>query len=570
VDRVQIGAIALAVVLLVGSVYLTPPAPPEPVTPPSAAATPNFPDPSGASSPVVPPPSSTPTESAAVVPAEPQVAARETKLTNGQLELVVDNQGGAVRRLALVKYADRVAQPGEPVQPVDLVTVDELGVLLSSLGNTDYPGLERARFDVVEEAPRKVVHRLRWGGSQVTRTLEIDESGYGGNLWVKVENLGDKPVRPSFEIVLDGRDGDISAPDHFQNFSLVASVDGTIERRPLLAIGSPGWFSRMFGSARPDATRHLPPVEWVGVDSQYFLLAVIPDDASKSWATYEPTGTNSGRSILGFPYSVTGAVAELPPGQQLERHYRLYFGPKIPDLVNAVDPRLEPAVVVGWTWVQPLVHLFASMLKWMHDHLIANYGIAIILITIMLRLVVYPLNQRSMKSMKRMSVIAPEMKAIQDKYKDDPTRLQQELMSLYRRQGMNPLSAMGGGCIPMLIQMPFMIALYFALQSSIELRHAPFAFWINDLSAPENLFSIAGLPIRPLPLMMGGAMIAQQWLTPSTADAQQRQMMLIMSAVFTLVFYQFPSGLVLYWLVSTLLGILQQVMVNQQPLPAKA
>jgi YidC/Oxa1 family membrane protein insertase len=162
------------------------------------------------------------------------------------------------------------------------------------------------------------------------------------------------------------------------------------------------------------------------------------------------------------------------------------------------------------------------------------------------------------------------MKAIQDKYKDDPTRLQQELMSLYRRQGMNPLSAMGGGCIPMLIQMPFMIALYFALQSSIELRHAPFAFWINDLSAPENLFAIAGLPIRPLPLLMGGAMIAQQWLTPSTADAQQRQMMLIMSAVFTLVFYQFPSGLVLYWLVSTLLGILQQVMVNQQPLPAKA
>ena len=131
---------------------------------------------------------------------------------------------------------------------------------------------------------------------------------------------------------------------------------------------------------------------------------------------------------------------------------------------------------------------------------------------------------------------------------------------------MNPLSAMGGGCVPMLIQMPFMIALYFALQTSIELRHAPFAFWINDLSAPENLFSIAGLPLRLLPLLMGGSMLLQQRLTPSpNADPQQAQMMTLMSVVFTFMFYQFPSGLVLYWFVSNLLGIAQQLFVNRSP-----
>jgi len=567
VDRVQIGAISLAVVLLVLSVWLAPSAPTGPVAPQPTAQAGSAPT---EPSPVVPPAPEQP-ETAVTAPAAPEVARRTTKLSNGQVELLVDNQGGAVRSIALLKYADRVPRSDVPVQPVELVTMGQTGVLLSSLGDADYPGVERARFDVVEETPAKVVHRLRWGGSQVTRTLELDESGYGGSLWVKVENLGSEPVRPSFEIQLFGQDGDISAPDHFQNFSLVASVDGSVQRKPLLSIGKPGWFSSLFGgSSQPSVTRYAPPVDWVGVDSQYFLLAVIPDDAAKSWAAYEPIGINSGRSVLGFPYNAGAGVSELPPGQQLERHYRLFFGPKVGELVSAVDPRLESAAIVGWVWVQPLVHVFASTLKWFHDVLIPNYGVAIILITILLRLAVFPLNQRAMRSMKRMSVIAPEMKVIQEKYKEDPARLQQEMMALYRRQGMNPLTAMGGGCIPMLIQMPFMIALYYALQSSIELRHAPFALWITDLSSPENLFSIAGLPIRPLPLLMGVAMIAQQWLTPSTQDAQQKQMMLMMSGVFILVFYQFPSGLVLYWLVSTLLGILQQVMVNQQPIPAKA
>ncbi len=139
-------------------------------------------------------------------------------------------------------------------------------------------------------------------------------------------------------------------------------------------------------------------------------------------------------------------------------------------------------------------------------------------------------------------------------------------MALYRRKGMNPLTAVGGGCIPMLIQMPFMIALYFALRASIELRHAPFILWINDLSAPENFLEVFGIPIRPLPLMMGGSQLLQQYMTPTpSADPQQKQMMTMMSLMFVFIFYQFPSGLVLYWFVSNLLGIAQQLFVNRQP-----
>jgi YidC/Oxa1 family membrane protein insertase len=173
-----------------------------------------------------------------------------------------------------------------------------------------------------------------------------------------------------------------------------------------------------------------------------------------------------------------------------------------------------------------------------------------------------------MKSMKKFSAIAPEMKQLQEKHGSDKAKLQEEMMKLYREKGINPLSSLGGGCIPMLIQMPFMVALYFALQSSIELRHAPFFGWIDDLSAPEDL-RLFGLPIRLLPLAMGASMLLQQRLTPSpTADPQQRQMMTMMSVMFIVLFYGFPSGLVLYWFVSNLLGIAQQVWVNRSPSPA--
>jgi YidC/Oxa1 family membrane protein insertase len=206
------------------------------------------------------------------------------------------------------------------------------------------------------------------------------------------------------------------------------------------------------------------------------------------------------------------------------------------------------------------------MLRWTYAHVVSNYGVAIILLTVLLRLVTYPLTQKSMKSMKKFQVISPQLKEVQEKYKGDRERMQQEVMALYKRTGINPMTALGGGCLPMLLQFPFLIALYFALQASIDLRHADFMLWINDLSAPENLFSIAGMPIRPLPLMMGATMVLQQRLMPSAgADAQQRQMMTMMSVVFIFLFYQFPSGLVLYWFVSNLLGILQQLWVNRMP-----
>jgi YidC/Oxa1 family membrane protein insertase len=195
---------------------------------------------------------------------------------------------------------------------------------------------------------------------------------------------------------------------------------------------------------------------------------------------------------------------------------------------------------------------------------IPNYGVAIILLTILVRLVTMPLTNKQMRSMERMRQVQPKLKEIQEKFADDRQKQSEEMMKLYRSEGVNPL----GGCFPMILQLPVFIGLFFALRSSIELRHAPFVGWIHDLSAPETLFTIPGLdlPVRVLPLVMGLSMVLQQKITPQpTIDpAQARMMMTIMPIMMTVLFYKFPSGLVLYWFVSNILAITHQLVIGRK------
>jgi YidC/Oxa1 family membrane protein insertase len=198
------------------------------------------------------------------------------------------------------------------------------------------------------------------------------------------------------------------------------------------------------------------------------------------------------------------------------------------------------------------------------NRLTHNYGIDIILLTILIKIIFYPLSVKSYKSMKEMQKMQPIISKLKEKYKDDKQKLNQEMMDLYKKKGINPM----GGCLPMIIQIPVFFALYKALSGAIELRHAPFMLWINDLSAPEDLFSfsIAGysLPIRILPLVMGVTQVIQQKMTPTSADPIQEKMMLFMPIFFTFLFWGFPSGLVLYWLVNNVISIAQQYYINKK------
>ncbi|MGZ8447097.1 MAG: YidC/Oxa1 family insertase periplasmic-domain containing protein, partial [Candidatus Deferrimicrobiaceae bacterium] len=247
---------------------------------------------------------------------------------------------------------------------------------------------------------------------------------------------------------------------------------------------------------------------------------------------------------------------------------RSFMGPKEYNLLEATGKDLESLVDYGWFAViaKPLVWALTAS-----NRVTGNYGIDIILLTILIKIFFYPLTKKSMASMKKMQELAPILNKLKEKYKDDKARQQQEMMNLYKTYKINPMS----GCLPMLLQIPVFIALYKGLLVAIELRHAPFMLWINDLSAPEHLWDIdvAGytLPIRLLPLLMGISMFAQQKLTPSAGmDPTQQKMMLFLPVIFTFMFWGFPTGLTIYWLMNNLLSIGQQLIQNRQMEAEKA
>jgi YidC/Oxa1 family membrane protein insertase len=265
-----------------------------------------------------------------------------------------------------------------------------------------------------------------------------------------------------------------------------------------------------------------------------------------------------------------------PAASEQPTHFTVYVGPKDVEILDATGYQLERVVDFGWFsfLAVPLLRLLKTFHGVTH-----NYGIDVIVLTILIKVLFIPLTNRSMKSMRDMQRLQPQMAKLREKYKDDREKLNKEMIELYRRHRVNPL----GGCLPMLLQFPVFIGLYQALSQAIELRHAKFAFWVHDLSAHEcypwpgqgtihgcNEFALFGLPIPILVLLMGGSMILQQYFSPSSGmdPAQQRMMMVLMPIMFTVMFINFPSGLVLYWLVNNVLTIAQQWWANREPAKA--
>jgi YidC/Oxa1 family membrane protein insertase len=239
----------------------------------------------------------------------------------------------------------------------------------------------------------------------------------------------------------------------------------------------------------------------------------------------------------------------LRPGETVTLDYLLYFGPKDLDILKAVDHQLARAIDFGF--FAPIARPLLHVLKFFYSF-IGNYGVAIILLTAIIKALFWPLTQKSYSSMKAMQKLQPEMLRIKEKYKNDRERLNRETMELYKTNRVNPL----GGCLPMLVQIPVFFALYKVLLDAIELRHAPFALWLTDLSAKD--------PYYVTPIVMGATMFIQQKMTPTNMDPVQAKMFMIMPIVFTFLFLNFPSGLVIYWLVNNVLTIAQQFFINRK------
>jgi YidC/Oxa1 family membrane protein insertase len=251
----------------------------------------------------------------------------------------------------------------------------------------------------------------------------------------------------------------------------------------------------------------------------------------------------------------------IPAGGSVDREFRGFMGPKEMERLEAFGGGTVHAIDLGWSWVQPLTRIFSLILKMLYS-VVGNYGIAIVILTIAVRVVTAPLTIKQMRSMERMRALSPKLKEIQAEFADDRQKQSEKTMALYKSEGVNPL----GGCLPMLLQFPVFIGLFYALRSTIQLRQAPFFGWIDDLSVPESLFDIPvlNLPFRVLPLIMGASMVLQQRITPTQADpAQAKMMMTVMPIMMTVIFYQFPSGLVLYWMVSNILAISHQLWIGR-------
>lgn len=283
-------------------------------------------------------------------------------------------------------------------------------------------------------------------------------------------------------------------------------------------------------------------IQWAGFADKYFLSAILSDKNSILSVELKKNSAGFLESIVSSPQIAVN------PGQSSTVTHRLFVGPKDIDILKAQGNSLVQSLDLGWFTViaKPLLY----SLKFFYSY-VGNYGIAIIIITIILKAFFFPLTHKSYKSMKDMQKIQPMMAALKDKYKDDRDAMNKAVMELYRDHKVNPL----GGCLPMVVQIPVFFALYKALMFSIELRHAPFFFWITDLADKD--------PYYVTPVIMGVTMFIQQKMTPSNMDPIQQKMMLALPVVFTFMFLSFPSGLVLYWLVNNILTIGQQMYINK-------
>lgn len=381
-------------------------------------------------------------------------------------------------------------------------------------------------------------------GVRIEKTFFFDPTSYLIECRVTVENGSGQSIEDSLVLVLRKRFKQEGRSFGFEGPS--AMINNARENVDLDDI--------------EDKNVYSGELKWMTVQDRYFMIAIIPETAVA--ATMHLSYPEESK-VLTSRYIAAKAVIE--PYDRKVFSYQLFLGPKDTSILKGLGSDLEKAVYFGWfdpiakpcLWV---MNLFYSV--------IPNYGVAIILLTLLSKLLLWPLGVKSYKSMAEMKKVQPLMAELKEKYKDDKQKMNQEVMALYRTYKVNPL----GGCLPMVVQMPLFFALYRMLYEAIELRHAPFFGWITDLSAPERLvlFPISHLPfmeppygIPVLTIVMGATMFLSQKMQPPMGDPAQAKMMMFMPVIFTVFFINFSSGLVLYWLVNNVLSIAQQQYVTK-------
>ena len=477
-----------------------------------------------------------PNKESSAVKKETLPAKTETKATKyfvaetPYMKVTLSDLGGGISSVELKKYkatikGDKNKEVVEDVKPYTYIPkVFQQLTKNESTDDSTYFKPDRETLVVKDKSEVLTLTGTMGNGSKVKKIYTFNPYNYTIDLKIETEVSDSKDVYYDFTLISDKKESSYIFKGPFVYDKKLQQIE---------KIEKPMEFKNNYAYA--------------GLDEGYFTFIWMPESDSKPALTILKTEKNIPVIRL---FSDRGSISG-----------KLYFGPKETKTLESLNVKAEKIIDFGW------FDIIAKPLIWalkFSNRFTRNYGIDIIILTILIALIFHPLRVKSFKSMKKMQELQPLIKKLKEKYPNDKQKMNQEMMEIYKTKGINPM----GGCLPMIIQIPVFFALYKGLSGAIELRHAPFMFWINDLSAPEDLFSftVAGytLPIRILPLIMGISQVIQQKMTPTSIDPMQEKMMLFMPIFFTFLFWGFPSGLVLYWLVNNIISIGQQYYINKQ------
>jgi YidC/Oxa1 family membrane protein insertase len=488
--------------------------------------------------------------------ADTQVAApariAQTITVNTPLYRVkLSEKGAGFTSFTLKKYRETV-QKDSPLKEL-LPQDNSFETVLIGFNGKSLPGLDNAVFSStlnvetvdIKDAARKITFSWKSDrGVVVQKTYKFSPDSYLIGLDIEIKNGSGQTIQDKLFVALTST---VPSDKRMYGFEGPSALIGkSLEEVKIKDIA--------------DQNTYSGTINWVALQDRYFMMSVIPEPISEASMQLYLRGNEFVEAQYVLP---DGAIG---PGTQHTYQFSLFFGPKSMQILGEAGHNLNKALNFG------MFDILAKPCVWLMNQVysvIPNYGIAIIILTILIKAVLWPLGSKSYKSMSEMKKIQPLMKEIREKYKNDKKKMNEEVMGLYRTYKINPL----GGCLPMVVQLPVFFALYRMLYQAIELRHAPFFLWIDDLSAPDRLFHFNidhipfmdppyGIPV--LTIIMGATMLLQQKMSPPMGDPTQAKMMMFMPLIFTVIFINFSAGLVLYWLVNNIISISQQYYIQKK------
>jgi len=559
-DRTAWIVIALCVIGLVGwQIYVAKQMPPRhaPVNAASGQASPT-------ATPKVfeaSPPPATPETTPKTAEPVPSFAEKIETLRNSDVELRLTNRGGGIKEAVLLKQmAEKgqhvvlnsgqnapigaiIEQPSAPTLP-EFTASTESNSVVQFEGTTGEQVAIRKKF-FFEKSPE----------NKDNYVIEMD---------VDLENRGTKPYQSAGYFVALGSAAPIHPKDYPSYTRLVWCIDGKAKGIDVGWFGSSGGFLGVGQrAARPYYQENIAGAEWAAVSNQFFttLMAPLTAKAISVWAQRFETEYTSDQKLPAIEGALGMPGFQLQPGQTYSARFEIYAGPKLYHRLAQL-PHNE-AEVMDFGIFKLVCQFLLNFMNLLHSWL-GDYGLSILALTTIIKLTLWPIQNRANRSMRQMAALSPKMQELKEKYKDDPTRMNQELMKLYKQYGINPV----GGCLPMMIQIPIFFGLFKMLGQAVELRDAKF-LWVRDLSQPDTIahLPLLGWPVNIIPLCMAATQIWLMAMTPKTGDPTQRRVMMFTPLIFLFICYNFAAALALYYTAQNLFSILQFYQNKRQPMP---